>query len=493
VFDDDPDVFAEIFRHGTELLHHPQTIHNHQVIEVEDAKLGTVTQPGALVRMDATPASIERSAPSLDEHGEELRARTLRKRQRPEAAATTTTDPPLAGVTIVELGTFYAAPFGTTILTDYGARVIKIEQLDGDPMRWIMPFPEAGGIKVLQGKESVAVDLASDEGREIVYELVRHADAVLVSFRAVVGAPRARPRPLLAMRPDLVYPQRTGLRRRRPCGHCPVPRPPSAPAPVSPCAASASPPLRGPTSGRGGEADRAPGRVGGHGRPVRLPASQLGVASALAARSVRTGARRAGQARYRRRVSSRWRVLVEDMVEYDDRPARLMTDPGLHGLSARYRLYETADGWVFLAAPAPSEWDALVSALAPFVDLAADPRFTDEDARRAHDDELADLLAGMFRKQPAGDWENELCAVDVGCLRCATARRRRSCLPMAASGAGLGHRRRAPDHRHPPAADAPGRVLALVDGGEAELAARRAHRLGARRARLRPRSHHGAA
>ncbi len=79
-FDDDPDVFAEIFRHGTELLHHPQTIHNRQVITVTDPVLGDVTQPGPLVRMDATPASIECSAPALDEHGAELRGRARRKR-----------------------------------------------------------------------------------------------------------------------------------------------------------------------------------------------------------------------------------------------------------------------------------------------------------------------------------------------------------------------------------------------------------------------------
>ena len=44
----------------------------------------------------------------------------------------------------------------------------------------------AGGVKVLQGKESVAVDITSDEGREIVLELVRRADAVLESGRPVV-------------------------------------------------------------------------------------------------------------------------------------------------------------------------------------------------------------------------------------------------------------------------------------------------------------------
>ncbi len=81
-FDDDPDVFAEIFRHGTELLHHPQSVHNRQVVELTDPTFGTVTQPGPLVRMEATPAAVERSAPALDEHGAELRGRA---RQEPRA------------------------------------------------------------------------------------------------------------------------------------------------------------------------------------------------------------------------------------------------------------------------------------------------------------------------------------------------------------------------------------------------------------------------
>jgi crotonobetainyl-CoA:carnitine CoA-transferase CaiB-like acyl-CoA transferase len=85
-------------------------------------------------------------------------------------------------------------------------------------------------------------------------------------------------------------------------------------------------------------------------------------------------------------------------------------------MSARYRLYETSDRWVFLAAPAPSEWDDLVSALKPYVDLGADARFADEESRVAHDAELAEVLSGVFLTQAARDWETELCAVDVGCL-----------------------------------------------------------------------------
>ncbi|HSS11571.1 MAG TPA: CoA transferase, partial [Acidimicrobiales bacterium] len=56
-FDAEPDVFAEIFRTGSELLRHPQILHDRQAIEIDDPKLGPVLQPGPLVKMEATPAS----------------------------------------------------------------------------------------------------------------------------------------------------------------------------------------------------------------------------------------------------------------------------------------------------------------------------------------------------------------------------------------------------------------------------------------------------
>ena len=69
-FDDDPDVFAEIFRHGTELLHHPQTIHNHQVDHDRGRRRSAPSRNRARrCAWTRRPPSIERSAPALDEHG----------------------------------------------------------------------------------------------------------------------------------------------------------------------------------------------------------------------------------------------------------------------------------------------------------------------------------------------------------------------------------------------------------------------------------------
>ena len=85
-----------------------------------------------------------------------------------------------------------------------------------------------------------------------------------------------------------------------------------------------------------------------------------------------------------------------------------------------YRIYDATDGWVFLAAPCEHEWEPLVAALAPYVDLAGDGRFTNESDRCRNDAELADVLAVVFASRGKDDWERELVRADVGCVAVTT-------------------------------------------------------------------------
>ena len=66
-----------------------------------------------------------------------------------------------------------------------------------------------------------------------------------------------------------------------------------------------------------------------------------------------------------------------------------------YGFSALYRLYETGDGWVFLAAPGPHEWLPLARALQSEVDLVSDPRFATVADRQNNDALLAEQLEEM--------------------------------------------------------------------------------------------------
>lgn len=417
VFDREPDVFAEVFRTGSELLHHPQILHDGQTVTIEDPKLGPVLQPGALVKMSETPSVTDVPAPALDEHGDELRARS-RSWSSPGPVGTLAGPegrPPLAGVTVVELGTFYAGPFGATVLADLGATVIKVEQLDGDPMRTIVPFPEVGGVKVLGGKRSVAVDIHSPEGREIVYALVRRADIVLRSFRAGVAERLGYgSEDLLRVNPDLVYLNAPGFGVDGPYGH----RPAYAPT-IGAGAGQASRNL-GPTFVQRpdltwNEVKAGSMQMGGAVMSGSNPDANSALAAATGMLLGLVARKRGapGQVMLTTMLCTAAHVLSDDMVEYEGRPEAPTVDQGIHGFGPLYRLYEAAEGtWVFLAAPAEREWPALAAAMG----LTDDSRFTTAADREQHADELAAALQDRFVNRLAAEWETQMTALDVACV-----------------------------------------------------------------------------
>jgi crotonobetainyl-CoA:carnitine CoA-transferase CaiB-like acyl-CoA transferase len=141
----------------------------------------------------------------------------------------------------------------------------------------------------------------------------------------------------------------------------------------------------------------------------------LGVGTALALGLVARDRGAGGQSMLTTMLSTAAHALSELNVQYEGMDDPPTSDPELYGINARYRLYEASDGWVFLAAPALSEWDALADALAPYVTLRDDARFADPATLDLNDAALADVLAGVFRTRPAADWERELTAADVGC------------------------------------------------------------------------------
>ncbi len=95
--------------------------------------------------------------------------------------------PPLAGVTVLELGTMYAAPTAGRMLRDFGARVVKVEDpRTGDFARQWTPQHEGlsiGFARLNSGKESIGIDLRRPEGRDLVRRLAARVDVVVESFR----------------------------------------------------------------------------------------------------------------------------------------------------------------------------------------------------------------------------------------------------------------------------------------------------------------------
>lgn len=420
-FGDHPDVWGERFRKGSELLDHPQMIWNQMVAELDDAEHGLVRQPAALVRALGTPAQL-RSAARKGEHDAAIRAEaeTVQAGGPSDAVAKAPTGAlPLAGVTVIELGTYYAAPYGATLLAELGARVIKLEELAGDPHRNMLPFPEIAGLKVLQGKECVALDLRSDKGREIAHHIISTADMVLQSFRAGVAEKLGLDADTLrGLNPDLVYHHAPGYGVGGPYGGRP------AFAPTIGAAAGlafrnaevAIPVGTDLTLQQIKDGSLLLGTaVMGVGNCDGLSAVSAGTAMMLGLLARRRGC--GGQSTYTSMISSAGHALSEVMVEYEGRPEPPVADKDILGFSALYRLYPAAaDGWVFLAAPSDREWARLTAALPGAARLAADPRFADAAARQANDPALAAELAAIFVGRPAEAWERELVAADVACV-----------------------------------------------------------------------------
>jgi crotonobetainyl-CoA:carnitine CoA-transferase CaiB-like acyl-CoA transferase len=422
VFDTDPNVYAELFRVGPEVIDHPQLAHDHFAVAADDPQYGRVRMPGALARLQRTPAVVDRPAPALggtDAAGVDWEARPSAER---EVAAPQGL--PLEGVTILELAVLYAAPYATTMLTDLGARVVKVESFAGDPIRMMVGFPEAAGAKVMQGKESICVDTTTAEGVEIVLRIAERADAVLQGWRAGAAARHGLDASAMhARNPDLVYLHAPGYGDGGPCGHRPA---------FAPSIAAAGGVVRAAVgSGVPEHPDLTIDEIRTHARHLQ-PAgtvaqaqpdglAAVGVSDALMLGLVARDRGAGGQSIVTSMLTTVAGAMADFVVDRERDEGRPQPDAELRGLHALYRIYDAADGWVFLAAPEEREWTRLAKALDTHVDLAGDDRFTTTEARRAHDDELVEILATVFAKADQDDWERDLLGAGVACVAVSTA------------------------------------------------------------------------
>jgi crotonobetainyl-CoA:carnitine CoA-transferase CaiB-like acyl-CoA transferase len=92
----------------------------------------------------------------------------------------------LSDITVVECSTFVTGPYAAALLADFGARVVKIESPpDGDPYRYFAPdsYFSSNFAHLNRNKESLALDLKTEEGKRVCLELVKKADVFVENFR----------------------------------------------------------------------------------------------------------------------------------------------------------------------------------------------------------------------------------------------------------------------------------------------------------------------
>ncbi|HVM63244.1 MAG TPA: CoA transferase, partial [Acidimicrobiales bacterium] len=399
----DPDVNAEEFALPGDALRHPQLLSNGDSREVDGTRwLGPLFDASASPAVAHPPAARAVPTGRVD-------WRSPRRAPRGVGAGRRL----LEGVTVLELSTWIATPTAAGLLGDLGARVIKIEPPEGDPLRQ----HGTGAMKTVQGKECIIVDLKSPDARPVMHRLVEHADVLIHNYRP--GAPERLGidyATLRAVNPRLVYLYAGSYGSRGPY----APRPAFHVTAGAVCggakaqAGAGNPPPPGmPLDDdelaywsrymtRSNEAN--PDYNGGL-------ASAAAVTMALFAREL-TGE---GQALETRMMLSNAYTLSEHFIDYPERPAQALPDHGLDGLHALYRLYPAREGWVFVAAPGDREFARLCAFLGR-PELAVDRRFATGAARAADDAALASELAAALSARPAAAWEQDAVAQGVACV-----------------------------------------------------------------------------
>ena len=132
---------------------------------------------------------------------------------------------PLAGLRVVELGQLLAGPFTGTILGYFGAEVIKVEPPTGDPVRQWREVRDGTSLwyhSLGRNKKSVTLDLKSERGQQVAFDLLCKADVVVENFRP--GAMEKwglGPEDIKASNPRVIYARISGYGQTGPFAHKP--------------------------------------------------------------------------------------------------------------------------------------------------------------------------------------------------------------------------------------------------------------------------------
>jgi CoA:oxalate CoA-transferase len=303
---------------------------------------------------------------------------------------------PLTGIRVLDLSQFLAGPYGSMILGDLGAEVVKIEIPEkGDGSREMPPHFIHGQsgyfLSMNRSKKSVTLNLKSDAGRQIFYDLVRHADVVYDNFRPeILHRLKIDYDTLKAINPRIISCSVSGY------GHSG----PMRDRPAFDLVMQAMGGIMSYTGPQGGEPVRM-------GAPMGDLAGGIfaahGVLAALYERE-RTGVGRRVDVAL---LDSQIALLIYRAVYYF--LAGEIAEPAGSGHVSAVPIgaFKTQDIHIVIDANGDKFWRALCVALER-PDMADDPRFVDRAGRLQHVEELMAILQTIFLTRPGAEWLRRL-------------------------------------------------------------------------------------
>ena len=303
---------------------------------------------------------------------------------------------PLHGVRIVSVEQFGAAPYGTMLLADLGAEVIKVENaaIGGDPSRKTGPYMlGANDSEYFQAfnsnKKSVALDLRSDEGKAALRGLIGGADALVNNLRGDLPAKMGLDyKTLAAIKPSIVCVHLSAYGRDNE----------RASWPGYDYLMQAESGLMALT----GEPDGPPSRIGA---PSMIDQTS-GLTAAVGLLSGIIQARATGKgcdvdtclldvAVHQLGYVATWYLNERHVSTRQRRSAHYSVAP--------VQTFPTADGWVFIMCMTDKFWAELVNAIGR-PELVLDPRFAAQASRQANRDALTEIIDHELSQKSTEHW-----------------------------------------------------------------------------------------
>lgn len=308
----------------------------------------------------------------------------------------------LQGIRVLDLSRMLAGPYGSMLLADLGAEVLKIEEPDGgDPMRAMGPpfLPDGESayfLAVNRNKKSLALDLARPEGRQVFLDLVRHADVVWENFRPGVMARLGCDYPALAaVNPRIVACSISAYGQEGPYRDWP--------------AFDLALQAMGGAMSLTGEPGRPPVRMG-------LPMGDLagGMFGALAVAAALVRRQQTGRGAFIDLSLLDCQVsLLTYLAQYYWADGRVPGPQGSgHASVVPYQALATRDGYLVVAVFAEKFWRGFCAAVER-PEWADDPRFATNRARVEHREALVAELQTIFGQRSTEEWLKRLQAEGV--------------------------------------------------------------------------------
>ena len=307
---------------------------------------------------------------------------------------------PLDGIRIIDLTSMISGPVATMLLGDQGADVIKVEPLTGDLVRYMGPNRDgltSGFISANRSKRSIAVDLKTADGMQVVQRRIATGDVFVQNFRpgAIerMGLSESKVREI---KPDIVYVSISGFGEKGPYAHKRV---------YDPVIQALS-----------GLAAIQKDHESGRPKMVRtiIPDKTTAITAAQAITAALFARERTGEGQHVKLA------MLDAMVGY-------LWPEGMAGYTfigkevkaaraqfAQDLIFETADGYITAGAVSDLEWQGMCRALErpEWID---DERFNTPNGRVINVKERLAMTAEVLAGRPSAEWLARLDAEGVPC------------------------------------------------------------------------------